>query len=306
MTDTDRSQPLAHTTVTTRYGLTLALSAAFLFSTKPILIKWLYELGMSSLPLMWLRMMMAMPVYLVVGWIAWRKLADKPALPQMLQAAGIGLLGYWLASFLDLKGLEYVSAQLERLTLYAYPTLVVLLGAAFFGQPFGKQQSIALLLTYGGLLLVFGHDFTLSREQGDVTTGTLLILASALSFALYILFSKKAIAQMGSLLFTSVAMGAAGLATAVHYGLAEGIELPPMNSARWSGTIALTLFATVLPSFMVSEAIRRIGPAKAAVSGTIGPVMTTVMAVVLLGEPFGWLTAIGMALVMLGVRRLQK
>lgn len=289
-----------------RFGLTLALSAAFLFSTKPILIKWLYELGMSALPLMWLRMLISIPAYMVVGWLAWKRLPQKPGLLPLLQAAGIGLLGYYLASLLDLKGLEHVSAQLERLMLYAYPTLVIVLGALFFGQVFQRRHLLALLLTYAGLILVYGQDLQFAEDHGTPAQGTLLILGSALSFSLYILLSKKAIGQMGSLLFTSIAMGSAGLATGLQYVLTHGTTLPDMDAPRWTGTLLLAVFATVLPSFMVSEAIKRIGPARAAVSGTIGPVMTTLMAVVFLGEPFGWLTAAGMALVMTGVSRLQK
>ncbi len=304
MADSQRTlQPDSSTHL--RLGLTMALAAAFLFSTKPIIIKWLYELGMSPLPLMWLRMLMAMPVYIVVGYLAWRRLAVKPDAGQLSAAAGIGLLGYYLASLLDLQGLQYVSAQLERLMLYAYPTMVIVLGALFFGQRLGRQQVVAMLLTYAGLLLVYGQDLSLGDAQ-DTRTGTLLILASALSFSLYILFSKRAIGQMGSLLFTSVAMGAAGIATCIHYAVLHGVELPPMDSQRWGGTVLLAIFATVVPSFLVSEAIKRIGPARAAVSGTIGPVMTTLMAVVLLGEPFGWMTAAGMVLVLTGVSRLQK
>jgi len=301
-------------TPTARFGLILALSAAFLFSTKPIIIKWLYEQGMTALPLMWLRLMLAMPVYIVVGYFSWKRLTVKPSLSQMTQAAGIGLLGYYLASYLDLVGLEHVSAQLERLMLYAYPTLVVVLGALFFGQPFKRSFITALVLTYVGLLVMYGHDLTnaslltdgSSNAVSEITTGTLLILASALSFALYILFSKKAIGALGSLLFTSVAMASASVATFIHYGVIHGIVMPDMNTERWIGTVIMAIFATVVPSFMVSEAIKRIGPAKTSVSGTIGPVMTTIMAVVFLGEPFGWMTVAGMALVMVGVSRLQK
>lgn len=289
-----------------RFGLMLALCAAFLFSTKPIIIKWLYELGMTALPLMWLRMMLAMPVYVVVGWLAWKRLPLKPTALQLLKAASTGLLGYWLASYLDLRGLEYVSAQLERLMLYAYPTLVIILGALFFGQQFQRHHIVALILTYIGLILVYGQDLQFATDNIATTKGTLLILASALSFSLYILFSKNAIGNMGSLLFTSIAMGSAALATMLHYGISYGVSLPEMDSTRWLGTIVLAIFATVVPSFLVSEAIKRIGPAKTSVSGTIGPVATTLMAIIFLGEPFGWLTAAGMALVMLGVSRLQR
>ena len=292
--------------VSTRTGLLLAVGAAFLFSTKPILIKWLYSLGMTALPLMGLRMLLSVPVYILVGWLAWRKLPEKPAARQLLQAAGIGLLGYYLASYLDLKGLEYISAQLERLMLYAYPTLVIILGALFFGQAFQRHHLIALLLTYAGLSLVYGQDLSIAGDIRSITTGTLLVLGSALSFAFYMLFSKNAIGRMGSLLFTSVAMGSASVATFIHYGMATSTSLPPMTTTLWLGAAALALFATVLPTFMASAAIKHIGPARTSVTGTIGPVMTTLMAVVLLNEPFGWATAVGMGLVLIGVSKLQR
>lgn len=290
-------------------GIILALSAAFLFSTKPILIKWLYGLGMTALPLMGLRLVIALPLYVIIGFIMWRKMENKPSLRDIGHAAAIGLLGYYLASYLDLSGLEYVSAQLERLMLYAYPSMVVIIGALFFGAKVSRSIIPALLLTYAGLAVMYGHDLDIApagTDPADITKGTLLILASALSFSLYILFSKKSITRLGSLLFTCIAMGSATLATIVHYAIVEGAVMPEMTTQIWIGVLVLAIFATVVPSFMVSEAIKRIGPAKTSVSGTIGPVMTTIMAIVFLGEPFGWLTALGMALVMLGVTRLQK
>jgi drug/metabolite transporter (DMT)-like permease len=301
--------PAQENNATVSTGLVLALSAAFLFSTKPILIKWLYGLGMTALPLMGLRLVIALPLYIIVGVVMWGRLANKPSLRDVCNAAAIGLLGYYLASYLDLSGLEYVSAQLERLMLYAYPSMVVIIGALFFGAKVNRSIIPALILTYAGLAVMYGHDLNIApvgTDPADITKGTLLILASALSFSLYVLFSKKSIARLGSLLFTSIAMGSATIATIVHYAIVEGAVMPDMTAQIWVGVLILAIMATVVPSFMVSEAIKRIGPAKTSVSGTIGPVMTTIMAIMFLGEPFGWLTALGMALVMLGVTRLQK
>jgi len=301
--------PAQENNATVSTGLVLALSAAFLFSTKPILIKWLYGLGMTALPLMGLRLVIALPLYIIVGVVMWRRLANKPSLRDVCNAAAIGLLGYYLASYLDLSGLEYVSAQLERLMLYAYPSMVVIIGALFFGAKVNRSIIPALILTYAGLAVMYGHDLNIApvgTDPADITKGTLLILASALSFSLYVLFSKKSIARLGSLLFTSIAMGSATIATIVHYAIVEGAVMPDMTAQIWAGVLILAIMATVVPSFMVSEAIKRIGPAKTSVSGTIGPVMTTIMAIMFLGEPFGWLTALGMALVMFGVTRLQK
>lgn len=291
-----------------RVGLTLAFTAAFLFSTKPIIIKWLYSLGMSALPLMGLRMLIAFPVYLIIGFYLWNRMESKPSGTNLLRASAVGLLGYYLASLLDLSGLEYVSAQLERLMLYAYPSMVIIIGALFFGAKVSRSVIPALLLTYAGLGVMYGHDLQIAppgTSNADITKGTLLIIGSALSFSLFILFSKRGIAELGSLFFTCVSMASATLATLVHYVFTEGVSLPDMDATRWSGTLLLALLATVVPSFMVSEAIKRIGPAKASVSGTIGPVMTTIMAILFLGEPFGWTAVLGMALVMIGVSRLK-
>ncbi len=291
-----------------RVGLALAFTAAFLFSTKPIIIKWLYSLGMSALPLMGLRMLVAFPVYLIIGLYLWNRMESKPSGTNLLRASAVGLLGYYLASLLDLSGLEYVSAQLERLMLYAYPSMVIIIGALFFGAKVSRSVIPALLLTYAGLGVMYGHDLQIAppgTSNADITKGTLLIIGSALSFSLFILFSKRGIAELGSLFFTCVSMASATLATLVHYVITEGISLPDMDATRWSGTLLLALLATVVPSFMVSEAIKRIGPAKASVSGTIGPVMTTIMAILFLGEPFGWAAVVGMTLVMIGVSRLK-
>ncbi|MEC8523391.1 MAG: DMT family transporter [Pseudomonadota bacterium] len=291
-----------------RVGLALAFTAAFLFSTKPIIIKWLYSLGMSALPLMGLRMLVAFPVYLIIGFYLWNRMESKPSSTNLLRASAVGLLGYYLASLLDLSGLEYVSAQLERLMLYAYPSMVIIIGALFFGAKVSRSVIPALLITYAGLGVMYGHDLQIAppgTSNADITKGTLLIIGSALSFSLFILFSKRGIAELGSLFFTCVSMASATLATLVHYVITEGVSLPDMDATRWSGTLLLALLATVAPSFMVSEAIKRIGPAKASVSGTIGPVMTTIMAILFLGEPFGWAAVVGMTLVMIGVSRLK-
>ena len=291
-----------------RFGLILALSAAFLFSTKPIIIKWLYGLGMTAMPLMGLRMVIALPVYLIIGAVLWGRMKKKPKATDVARAAAVGLLGYYLASLLDLSGLEYVSAQLERLMLYAYPSMVVVIGALFFGAKVSRTVIPALVLTYIGLGIMYGHDLQIAppgTSEADITKGTLLILGSALSFSLFILCSKRSIAELGSLFFTCISMGSATVATLLHYTISEGLVIPEMDAPRWTGTLVLAIMATVVPSFMVSEAIKRIGPAKASVSGTIGPVMTTIMAILFLGEPFGWTAVIGMALVMLGVSRLK-
>lgn len=292
-----------------RSGIIIAVLAAFLFSTKPILIKYLYQLGMDPLPLMWMRMLLAMPVYIAIGVIVWNKRSKIPQFRDIAAACGIGLLGYYLASLLDLIGLQYISAQFERVILYAYPSFVVILGGLFFSQTIRLHIIVPLLLTYSGLIVMYSQEGFNAENSANVQLGTALILASAVSFALYILFSKKVIQTLGSLLFTSLAMGSASVATGIHYAFATpktNTNLLHLNVEIWTALVALAIFATVIPSFLTSEAIKRIGPAKTSMTGTLGPVMTTLMAAILLSEPITIFTIGGMALVIAGVSLLSK
>jgi len=291
-------------------GFTYAIGAALLFSCKPIIIKWAYAYGIDALSLMLLRMSLALPVYLLIGAIIIRKQNIQLPPRQWLTAAFVGLFGYYLATFLDLKGLELANAQLERIILYAYPTFVVILGAVIFKHKVSRQQLGALSLCYAGIICIFLQDLSLQGEQ--VIQGSLLILLSALSYAIYMLFSKKHIDQLGSLLFTCVSMSSATLATIVHSTIQLGLLTPKSENSAWvfsselMGLVILLTFAsTVIPSFMISEAVKRIGAANAALTGTVGPIMTSIMAVILLGEIFTFYHGLGMVLVILGVSRLK-
>ncbi|KZZ44024.1 hypothetical protein A3759_00915 [Thalassolituus sp. HI0120] len=289
-----------------RNGLIIAVMAALLFSTKPILIKYLYQLGIEPLPLMTIRMLMALPIYLIVGAYALKRLPQKPDNLQLFKAAMIGLLGYYLATYLDLQGLQYISAQFERVILYAYPSFVAILGALLFQQKFKATLIFPLLLTYGGLILMYASDISISGLSADThLKGVLLILASAISFAFYILFSKESIGVLGSLLFTSIAMTSASLAISIHQVIVNGVQLQNYSGEVWFYLAVLSMFATVLPSFMTSEAIKRIGPQKASMTGTLGPVATSIMAIIFLGETLSFSGLVGMLLVIIGIRKLS-
>ena len=204
--------------------------------------------------------------------------------------------------------MELANAQLERIILYAYPTLVVVLGAIIFKHKVTKQQIGALVLCYAGIICIFLQDLSLQGKQ--VIEGSLLILLSALSYAIYMLFSKKHIDRLGSLLFTCISMTSATLATIIHTSIALSYgELNPnewvLSNELMAIVLLLTFAATIVPSFMISEAVSRIGAANAALTGTVGPIMTSIMAVALLGEIFTLYHGIGMVLVILGVSRLK-
>jgi len=286
-------------------GLLLAAGGTAMFALKSIFIKLAYQEGVDTTTLLTLRMMLAIPFYLAT--LLWLIFKEHQAMPQgknLLAVLGLGFIGYYLSSYLDLQGLNYISAQLERLTLYSYPIMTTLLGWLFLKDVITKRVMLSLLLTYSGVMMLYWHEANLIGP--DATIGVLFVMAAAFTFSCYVVFSKPYITQLGSRLFTSIAMLASAAYALLHFGFSNELTDFQVNGAVWFYAVLLAFFCTVLPSFMVSEAIARIGPSKTSIVGTAGPVFTIMLAVILLGEPFGLVHFAGMVLVMLGVALLGK
>lgn len=294
-------------------GYLLVAAGSALFSSKAIFIKLAYLERLDSLLILAWRMVFALPVFLVVGAVALaRRKAEAKPMPRrnaVFGAIGIGLIGYYIAMVLDFAGLLYVTAQLERLALFTYPIFLIFLGAAFFGMRLTASAVIAAFITYLGLAVVFVSDFAMGGT--NVTLGTLLVLGAAVSFALYQLMAKRYIGEMGSTLFTSVALSAAAVTTLAHVFIVRG-HLDTSMSTHYFVLAACTgILATVLPSFFVNAGLARIGAPSTAIISNVSPLLTIYFAVVLLGEAFTLSHAIGTALVVGGVgyhtwRELRK
>ena len=285
-------------------GFIYALIGATLFSLKPILIKLAYVQGIDTVTLLTLRMMIALPCYLAIGfWLLFRRPCgsinlQKHILPILL----IGILGYYLASYLDMLGLTMITAQLERLILFVYPTMVVILGAIFFQQKMTRNIWLSLLLTYAGVVSIVIHD--LSSLGSQVMEGAVLVFASALCFALFMLLSKVQITHIGSRLFTSIAMSSASIAVICHFSLTQSFDQLMVSSESLFLVFGIAIISTVIPSFLMSAAISRIGPGHTSLVGSVGPMMTAVLAVNFLGEAFTLYHALGMMLVIAGVSQV--
>ena len=285
-------------------GLALAAAGAVAFSGKAIIVKLAYRHGVDAVTLIMLRMLFAMPLFLALAWWAGR---GKPALERRdkLAVLGLGFSGYYLASFLDFAGLAYVTASFERLVLYLNPTIVLLLGWVLFGRRATARQLIAMAVSYCGVLLVFAHDLQLAGRE--VALGAALVFGSALSYAVYLVYSGEVVKRLGSLRLT-------GLATSVACVLciAQFLLLRPLSAATevappviWLSVLNATL-CTFAPVLMMMMAIERIGSTLTAQTGMLGPMSTILMGVLLLGEPFTAWVAAGTALVLGGVWLLAK
>ena len=279
-------------------GLALAAAGSIAFSGKAIIVKLAYRHGVDAVTLIMYRMLFALPLFLAMAWWASR---GKPALSRRdwLGILGLGFSGYYLASFLDFWGLEYISASLERLILYLNPTLVLVLGWLLYQRRIGRRQAVAMAVSYAGVLLVFGHEV---RFDGPTTLlGGALVFGSAVSYAVYLVYSGELVKRLGSLRLV-------GLATSVACVLcmAQFVVLRPLSAAVVPAeVIALSILnavaCTAAPVVMVMMAIERIGSGLASQTGMIGPMSTIAMGVWLLDEPFnGWIVA-GTVLVVSGV-----
>jgi drug/metabolite transporter (DMT)-like permease len=285
-------------------GYLFAAVGAVLFSTKGIAIKLAYREPIDATLLLSLRMLLAVPVYAVVAWLALRDRRRKgyarPSAELLGRAAMIGILGYWVASYLDFYGLEFISAQFERLILFTYPLFVVIFGALFFGQPMKLNAVAAIGLSYLGLAVIFVEN--IGTPGSHIAWGSLMVLISALAFAMYQLLAKKVIAELGPQLFTCVAMGAAAVAIFAQFLLTRPLaEVAAVSPHVWGLSLYLALGATVLPSFFMSAALHRISAQANSAIATLSPAMTIILAVAILGEPLTVTGVVGAILVLAGV-----
>lgn len=289
-----------------RMGYVFALVGALLFSTKAIVIKLAYAdptSAVDAVTLLALRMMMALPIYLVIGALAVReRKRSGRALPPrgpVIKALLVGLLGYWFASYTDFAGLQYISAQFERLILFTYPLFVVLLGAAFFGQPIRMRAVLAILVSYVGLAVIFSEK--LGEGGPDIALGAGLILCAAIAFALYQLLAKPLIAKIGPALFTCIAMSGAASGALIQFFLTHSPADLAVGERVLVLSFVIAVGATVLPSFFLNAALHRISAQANATIGTLSPVMTIALAVAILGEPLTIVDILGTVLVLAGV-----
>lgn len=282
-------------------GFLFAIGSAALFAIRPIFVKLVYIQGVDSTTLIAFRMLFSMPFYLIL--LAW--LLRDPVrratlnLKNILAISAVGLCGYYAASFLDLIGLQYVTAQLGRMMLYTYPTFVVLLGAMFFGEPITKRVGISLCITYLGVAIIFGHDLEVFGR--DVITGGFFILSSALTFSFYLLFGKSLINDVGSRLFTCLALLAASLGILLHYTLTKSLSTPNVTETALIYILIIAIFCTVIPSFLTTSAVARIGADKTGIVAMIGPAFTSTFAVLILAEEFTAYHALGISITVFGI-----
>ena len=244
----------------------------------------------------------------MVLWRLWPIEVDGKPMDRSLlaRALGLGFLGYYLASYLDLCGLAYISAQMERLTLFVYPAIIAILAAMFLGERLTPRIVAAIALCWLGVFVMYWQEKKL-LDGSNVGLGVLLVAGAALSYSLYVLFAKPTMLRMGSRQFTSLAMIGSTAFVIVHFAVTrDPAELVSARPAVYLIGLVLAFVCTVIPSFMISEAIVRIGATRTSVIGSVGPVLTMLLAILVLGEASSPQHFFGMLLAAVGVTLVAK
>ena len=284
-------------------GLLLAAAGSIAFSGKAIIVKLAYRQGVDPITLVMLRMLFALPFFIAMAWWASRHQAPLTR-NDCLGVLGLGFSGYYLSSFLDFLGLQYISASFERLILYLNPTLVLVLGWVLYKRKITYRQGMAMAVSYSGVLLVFGHEISLVGD--NIALGAILVFGSAISYALYLTYSGQLVQRLGSLRL-------AGLATTVacFFCILQFVLLKPVAALNvvpeviWLSMLNATA-CTVLPVLMIMMAIERIGPGLTSQIGMIGPLSTLTMGAFFLNETFNLWILMGTVLVLGGVFWVTK
>jgi drug/metabolite transporter (DMT)-like permease len=289
-------------------GTIITLCGAILLSTKAIIVKVAFKnTPIDALTLLTIRMALSLPFYLAAVYIAGKK-ETKMVLTrrQWVYVVLLGLFGYYLSSLFDFVGLQYISAGLERLILFLYPTFTVLINRFVFKQPLYRVQKWALLLTYIGIGLAYWGELSFDHGNPNFFIGSMLIFGCAITFSMYIAGSGKMIPHVGVTRFTAYAMLSATAGIFIHFALRGNYSFLQTDVTIWWYGLLLAIVATVIPSFLMSAGLKRIGASNLAIVSSIGPISTIIQAHFILGEPLLLWQLAGTALVITGILLVGK
>jgi len=282
------------------WGIACALAGTIAFAFRPVLIKLGYSAHpVSATTLLFLRMTLSLPFFLAMAW--WFRNGGPIARRDWLGILGLGFLGYYLASLLDFIGLQYISAGVGRLIMFLYPTLVIILSAVFLAKPPTRRELAALAITYSGIALVLSSQISAAPEHRMAVFGALLVFASAMCYAVYLVTGSQLIKRVGSVRFTAYTMIVSTVPAIIQFCVVESSAALALPANLWWIVIALATVCTVLPVFLVAESLKRIGANHFALIGALGPVTTVLADFLLLDGALSIAQILGGALVISGV-----
>lgn len=282
------------------YGVLLGVLGIVLFSSKAIMVKLAYNYKVDAISILLLRMLFSFPFYVIIACIYYKK-NDEILVTRKdyMWVLFFGFIGYYLASYFDFVGLAYIKASLERIILFLYPTIVLILNKVFLKQPITKLQSFAIGLTYLGIVIAFWDEVNISGS--GTILGGFFILLSAITYASYLVGSGWLIPKFGVVKFTAYAMLVSCFCVFIHYSIINETDLLSFSWEVYVLGFLIAIFATVIPSFLVSASIKMISSSNFAIVAGIGPISTIVLAAIFLGEKLTLLQMFGALGVIIGI-----
>lgn len=285
-------------------GILYGILGVVLFSSKAVMVKLAYQYQVDTLDLLMFRMFLSLPFYVLILFIIRKK---RPSVEikakDYLWLLAFGFVGYYLASYFDFLGLNYIKAGLERIILFVYPTIVVFLSWLFFRERITKVQTTAIVITYIGVVVTFWNEMEIVGNEALV--GGFLVLLSAITYASYLVGSGWLIPKFGVLRFTCYAMIVSTICILIHYVFSGDWDLFQYPLPVYGYGFAMAIFATLIPSFLVSASIERLGASNFSILGSLGPVSTILLAYIFLAEKLTYWQLFGMLIVIFGVTYLS-
>jgi len=284
-------------------GTGLAITGVLCFSLKAILVKFAYQYGVTAIDTLLLRMLFSFPFYLF-ALIRLNKVEINATPLHWLWLVILGLVGYYISSLFDFMGLYYISATLERLILFTYPTYVVVMGSFLFKRKIQPKEIVAIVVTYIGVLVIFSPDLIMQRQEASALC-IILIFLCAITYGMYLVGTEKLIPVFGAKFFTSATLLVSAIAVFVHFIIQKGFDFLSFPTEVYVICLIMAIFSTVLPSYMISAAIQKIGSPKVAIMGGLGILSTIIMSVLFLGDTLAFTDILGGAFIVVGVMWLN-
>ncbi|TXH35211.1 MAG: DMT family transporter [Rhodospirillaceae bacterium] len=283
-------------------GVLLAFLASAAFSMKAIFVKLAYLYGVDAVTLLALRMAFALPVLMAAAWWSGRAAPTRLTRKDWLSLLFLGIVGYYLSSILDFMGLQYITAGLERLILFLYPTVVVILSVLLFGHAIGKRTLIAMAISYVGIGIAFLHDVRFTGNQSDIVIGGSLVFLCMITYAIYLVANGQLVGRLGAIRLAAWASIVSAMACLIHFLAVDPVASAfqqPWQVYAYAG--AMAGISTVLPVFLTAKAIQLVGASKVSIVGSIGPVATIFFGWLFLNETISLEQMVGAAFVLGGV-----
>ena len=287
-------------------GVIVLIFANIGFSSKAVIIKLMYRYHIDTISVLAMRMLFSLPIFIIIALILFlRKDNVRLTFKEWLSISGLGILSYYISSWLDFTGLQFLSASVERLILFTYPTIVVLISAFFLQKKITNVQKIALLLTYLGVAIAFIAEKGLG-EQKNIWLGSIYVFSCAITYAFYVVGTGELVHRFGSIKFSCYAMIAATMPIIIQCYAANRIDIFHFPKEVYFLSFFLVVIATVIPIFLIVEGIRIVGASNSSIIGFVGPVSTIFLAYIFLNENVSFLQLVGTAIVLVGVWLVSK